>query len=353
MVKDFPVADPLHLIEGGVMKKCMKMWMKESFAYKIKWTSNDMSTIDQAIYHCNKHLSSDINRQVRSLKYMSYFKATEFRTILLYTGMVIFKNSLPVDIYEHYLLFCLAVRLCSCRTYVKKKQLTNLARALFSKYCDLFVLIYGSNAVVSNIHNIIHIVDDVENIGPLSELSTYPFENFLREIKLRTQASRAPLEQITRRLVELSQNFNSKPIDLNMIQLERRAWYPQMKYETGVRSGLYKFIQVTPNIFFSTRKIGDSWFITIKKEIIKMKYAMRKGDSYFICGNEFTEKTNFFLKPYESSQTDIYMCTKKSGSDQFYALNEIKAKMICIPFENQFVIIPLLHSIDECSEYNI
>lgn len=354
MIKDFPVSDDLHLMHEGVTKRVLRIWIDGSSIYKDKWSASSKTIIDQSIYHCNKNLPSDINRQVRALKYMKYFKATEFRTILLYTGMFIFKQILRTEIYDHFLHFCLAVRLCSCRTYVRKKNMMNLARALFSKYCNNFVLLYGSDSIVSNIHNISHIVDDVESVGALSDMSTYPFEIFLREIKLRTRPSRSPLEQVTRRLVELTENMNSKPINLDLIRLERRTWCAAMKYENKeLGAGFYKFIQVTPNVFLSTRKLGDSWFITYKKEIVQMKYATQIGGSFFICGNELNEKSDFFLKPYLSSSTDIYLCSENRGHDKRYALKEIKAKMICIPSENQYVMIPLLHSIDECNEYNV
>lgn len=353
MVKDFPVSDDLHLIHEGVTKRCMKIWLGGNSIYKNKWSMNDKNTIDKYIHCCNRSLPSDINRQVRSLKYMRYFKATEFRTILMYTGMFIFKNNLPDKIYDHFLYFCLAVRLCSCRTYVNRRKMMNLARALFAKYCGNFVLLYGKSAVVSNIHNITHIVDDVENIGNLSEMSTYPFEKFLREIELRTRPSKAPIEQVLRRLVELINDMNSKPIDLDMVWFERKSWCPAMKYENkALGSGFYNFIQITPNVFLSNKRVGDSWFITQKKEIIQMQYALRKADSFYIYGNELSEKKDFFSNPYPSNLTDTYLCTEKKSEAKLYALKEIKAKMICISNGNQNVMIPLLHSIDECIEYN-
>lgn len=213
-------------------------------------------------------------------------------------------------------------------------------------------MIYGSSSIVSIIHNISHVVDDVESIGSLSQMSTYPFENCLRELKLRTRPSKSPLEQVTRRLVELTDDI--KPINLDMIRLERRAWNPTMKYEAkDLGSGFYKHIQITPNVFLTTRKVGDSWFITFKKEIVQMKYALHKGDSFFICGNELNEKSNFFIKPFQSKLLDIYLCSERKSNDKLYAVEEIKAKIICIPSdESQYLMIPLLHSIDECNEYS-
>lgn len=40
MVRDFPCSDPLHLLEQGVIKRCINIWMngKGSTSYEEKWT---------------------------------------------------------------------------------------------------------------------------------------------------------------------------------------------------------------------------------------------------------------------------------------------------------------------------
>lgn len=352
MVRDFSTSDPLHLLEQGVMKLCLKIWMKGNSTYRTKWSKVDKNCIDQSIYHCNKQLSSDMNRQIRSLQYLKFYKATEFRTILLYIGMVIFKNSLPVEIYEHFLRLCLAVRLSSCRTYVKKNNLKQLARTLFSEYCVGFVTFYGCNSIVSNVHNISHISEDVDRFGTLTETSTYPFENFLREIKLNVQPSKTPLEQITRRIAEISLDMERNAFRTDPFENEGKEWIPELKYEMkDLEIFAYRSIRIKPNVLISTKKMGDSWFITKKNEVVQMKYATKKKDSFFIFGNELAQKEDFFKKPYSSHFTDIYLCNSEQESvSKNFKIEEIKAKLICISFENKFVVIPLLHSIDECCE---
>lgn len=351
MVRDFSTSDPLHLLHQGVMKYCLRMWTDGTTEYKNKFSTDDKKKIDQAIYQCNKYLSSDINRRIRSLNFIKHFKATEFRSILLYTGLVIFKSVLPKHIYTHFVRLCLATRLVSCRTYVKHANLKGLARLLFSEYFRDFINYYGVESVVSNIHYIIHIMDDVDHLGTLEENSTYPFENHLREIKSRTQASNMPLQQITRRIVELSLDSENNFLKTKYAPKEP---VPALKYEIIQANSLlrmFRFIQITKNVFISTRKIGDSWFITRDNKIIQMKYAFVRDSSFFICGNEILNKMNFFDEPFPSHLVDIYLCDpKKNENDSEHELNSIKSKVICIPNENQYVIIPVLHSIDECIE---
>lgn len=351
MVRDFSTSDPLHLLHQGVMKYCFRMWTDGTTVYQKKFSTDDRKKIDQGIYQCNKYLSSDINRRIRSLNFIKHFKATEFRSILLYTGLVIFKSVLPKHIYIHFVRLCLATRLVSCRTYVKHSNLKELARLLFSEYFRDFIKYYGADSVVSNIHYIIHIMDDVDHLGTLEENSTYPFENHLREMKLRTQATNMPLQQVTRRIVELSLDSENNFLQSKYVAKES---VNELKYEIIESNSLlkkFRFIQITKNVFISTRKIGDSWFITRDNKIIQMKYAFVRDSSFFICGNEIQNKMIFFNEPFPSNLVDIYLSDlKKDENSTEHEIKSIKSKIICIPNGDQYVLIPVLHSIDECIE---
>lgn len=283
MIKHFPTSDPLHLLEEGVMKKCLGIWMKGNARNKRKKWSNDIiSSLNRQILQWNRELPSDFNRKLRTLQFLTYYKATEFRTMLLYIGMVAFKDVLVEQEYVHFLYFCLAIRLYSCRYYVQSPNLRVLARKFLSDYCENFVKIYGKNEVVSNIHNISHIADDVEQFGNLNEISTYPFENFLHDIKLRVRPSSTPMEQITRRIIEgslISDRQNSQQINFTTKTFENASWVPELKYEWREKNAsvsFYKFIRIKPNVFLSIKKFGDKWFITKCDDIVEMIYAIKK-----------------------------------------------------------------------------
>lgn len=357
MVRDFLVADALHLLHEGVMKRLIGIWINGSFSYKMKWKKQEIENINTCIHFLNREMPSDVHRQLRSFKFIKYFKATEFRTILLYAGMVLFKDKLSQNVYTHFLKLCLAVRLCSCRMYVKE-NLVQLARTLYAEYCADFQTVYGNTSVVSNIHNIVHIFQDVERFGSLSDISTYPFENFLREIKYRVQPSKLPLEQITRKLIELSTNIKREPF--SSLEIGRKMYTPQLKYEFKVNENpVYKYIRLTPNVFLSTRRIGDKRFLIKQSDkldrIVQMEYCFFKNDRFLIYGFELIELNDFFIQPYSSHFTDIYSSKSLNVSDigKNYQVHEINAKMMCISNANEFVFIPLLHSIDELAEYNL
>lgn len=289
---------------------------------------------------------------MRQIDHIKYYKATEFRTICLYTGMVIFKDLLQEEVYTHFLKFCLAVRLCSCEAYVSKKNMKALARTLFNEFCESYIIIYGEDSVVSNIHHVSHIMDDVERFGSLNTISTYPFENYLREIKSRVAASKQPIAQIAGRIAEISLDWNNH-IDVKDLKAKRANWVPELKHEFNCKSfkslnlTTFHTIQITPKICLSSKKFGDKWFITESNEIVEMKFGTQIDDSFYIYGSRIKNKCNFFIKPYSSSLTNIYQSNGDKTNEEFFDVSDIKAKMMCLSYQEDLVFIPILHSIDE------
>lgn len=348
MIKHFPTSDPLHLLDEGVMKKCLNIWLNGTTSNrKKKWSKENVDSLNIKILFWNKELPSDFNRKIRILKYIGWWKATEFRTMLLYLGIVAFKDMLAETEYTHFLYLSMAIRLCSCSTYVKEAKFKEIARILLLKYCDNFPKIYGCNEVVSNVHNIVHIIDDVEHLGSLTETSTYPFEHFLGQIKFNVQPSYSSIEQISRRMAEIALESENCPFDLES-KFKKSTFEPELKYGWSEQNQ-YKFhyVRIRRNVFFSSKKISDKWFLTKDNNIVLMKYASIKENSHCIFGAEVQQKRDFFSVPFASSKLNIYVSNGICPHEKFYKCSEIKMKLACFSYKDEYVFMPLLHSIDE------
>lgn len=46
-----------------------------------------------------------------------------------------------------------------------------------------------------NVHGLIHIADDYERFGPLDNISAFPFENFMKNLKKKLSNHEMPLQQ--------------------------------------------------------------------------------------------------------------------------------------------------------------
>ena len=149
---------------------------------------------------------------------MAHWKGLEYRTFLLYVGIVILKEVLSLDVYEHFLLFFCAITICSSEMNL---QFLDLADILLSNYVETFRDFYGEDYMTSNVHNLSHLVDDVRKFGVLSSFSAYPFESRLYEIKNLLRNGHRPLSQVAKRLGEITQ------IDCDYIPTKQK--YPILK----------------------------------------------------------------------------------------------------------------------------
>lgn len=70
MIRDFVVADPLHLLELGITKWCLVGWRDGSFGFVGKLSYHDIDKLSSALV-CNK-LSIEIHRSMRTLDCVAF-----------------------------------------------------------------------------------------------------------------------------------------------------------------------------------------------------------------------------------------------------------------------------------------
>lgn len=345
MINTFPTSDPLHLLHLGVMKKCISRWIYGDKRYMGKWSKALTEQMSILLTDCNSNMPSDIHRSIRSLKVLKYWKGVEFRTFLLYLGMVVLKEALNENEYFHFLTLSCAVRLCSSNVY---KKYLKIASKMFCDYVKGYIDIYGRDTISSNVHNLIHICEDMEQLGAedLDKLSTYRYENSLRMLGLKIKHCNLPLEQTARRMIE---EFEAtKSCDLGIRQF---IPYAQSEIQLDDMKG-YEKIFIKPDIMLSVKKTGDQWFLTKSNEIVKMKCAIKIGNVFKIVGNKLISKTDFFTFPLSSSILNIYSSNGYVDVDNQiqFDLSQIQAKMICLKSQQNIVLMPILHSLEILNE---
>lgn len=72
MIFGFPTSDPLHLLELGVMRKCLYRWVLGAKRYQGKWKRTQVERISQLLRQTNLTMPSDIHRSVRTLNNLRY-----------------------------------------------------------------------------------------------------------------------------------------------------------------------------------------------------------------------------------------------------------------------------------------
>uniref|UniRef100_A0A182PWS7 MULE transposase domain-containing protein n=1 Tax=Anopheles epiroticus TaxID=199890 RepID=A0A182PWS7_9DIPT len=172
------------------------------------------------------------------------------------------------------------------------KQNWHVAKEMLIEFVLLYSDIYGDQFITSNVHNPLHIYDEVEFFGALNTLSTYPFENKLQHLKKLLRSRRQDLQQLINRLSEL-ESFH--------------------KYEGETQNGQSINFKIQDNH-------RDGWMLTKQHKIIRFSKMHSQSSSAF-HGRVLQEQWNYFEYPFKSSVVNIYVGKSSQFSNTEEVLN--------------------------------
>jgi len=151
-----------------------------------------------------QYLPKEFTRKPRGLNEVDRFKATDLRQLLLYTRPIIFFKKLSRAKYIHSSLSVVIRILCSKKYCI---QLLDYAHSSLLYFVKNYSTLYGHEHILYNVHNLVHLCDNVKLWGPLNEFSVFKFENYKQKIKLKIRSSSRPLRQLVNCCIE-EDNFN-------------------------------------------------------------------------------------------------------------------------------------------------
>ena len=119
---------------------------------------------------------STITRRPRKLsEHMKYYKASEYRSFLLYYSLPVLRDVLPEDYWNHYALLVVSIYYLLQQS-ISEEQLANSEKML-KKFCRQFEILYGRRYMTANVHNLLHLTDCIRELGPLWAYSCFHFES--------------------------------------------------------------------------------------------------------------------------------------------------------------------------------
>jgi hypothetical protein len=167
----------MHNICLGVMKRLIDFWTKGKKPIRLV----NVESISDELNTIKSYLPSEFKRVPRTLEEAEYWKATEFRLFLFYTGPIVLKGRLKKSLYKHFMLLSCAIIVLIfpeiCQTY------NNLAKEFLKRFVIEYSSHYGEEYVGYNVYDLIHICDFVLIHGTLDSFSAFKFENYLQFIK--------------------------------------------------------------------------------------------------------------------------------------------------------------------------
>ena len=263
-------------------------------------------------------LPSEFSRQPRSVFDMEYWKATEYRSSLLYTGLVFLKGIVSPDIYALYLKLAVAMNILHTENDEKRTLYLGYARALLLEFIRDSKHLLGSSFVVYNVHSMSHIPDDVENFQcSVNHLSAFPFENHLQSLKKLVKTTHNPIGQVFFRLSE------------------RRE------------QNIFKHKKVIEP-YISTRSEDSIFYLHNTKKFAMIQRKRRRDGRYDVLLFSSSIARDYFQEPLASTTVGIYLVKNLDNvqtTPSIMSKDELTHKVVVLPLDNgrDYVLIPMLH----------
>lgn len=97
-------------------------------------------------------------------------------------------------------------------------------------FVEHFGQLYGKDEIVFTVHQLIHLAEEYRQFGPLDNISGFPFENCLGQIKHLLRKPHQPLQQVVKRLFEIPRVRRPYPIIQYYITYTLMALFPHSSF---------------------------------------------------------------------------------------------------------------------------
>ena len=185
--------DYMHCILLGVMKMLLHLWFDKQYRSEAFSISSRMKDVNLRLLSIKP--PNFISRVPRSLEDLGHFKASEYKSFLLYYGLPCLLGILPDEYYQHFLLLVQAV-FSLLKESITERDLKQ-ASALLKHFCLNMSVFYGKRYETSNVHLLLHLVEKVRDLGPLWSQSCFYFEDYNGELRKLFHGTQSIERQIT------------------------------------------------------------------------------------------------------------------------------------------------------------
>jgi hypothetical protein len=321
------VVDFMHCLCMGVVNKFLTILFGKKPIYT-KPTQNSISSIINSIESTQP---PEFQRKIRALNWLFDYKASEFRTFLLYIGPFVLKDQISDEHYNLFLkLHVSTFILCHSDFHL---LYNDLAHVLFCDFIQDFAEIFGESYISYNFHMLSHLAEESKKNGPLDEFSAFPFESFLGRMKYFISSKNNQLEQISNRVSEMFA-CSSTP------STKRNQDNKNILLKKPLGNDEYKELQ-----YFGCQLNSDirNCLVLLKKKVvIKIEKIFTRGEKILAIAKEFLLVEDFYDFPVHSSELGIFKCCSSNLSvNRKYKLKDFHSKMFGMHSENFLVVIPM------------
>lgn len=345
---DNPVDDVslcyMHVVLLGVQRKLLNAWINRR---EFKMSPQKIRSLNNNIMYIRRYCPREFARKPRVTTDLPRYKATEFRQFLLYTGVVLLQNKLPLDKYKHFLLLHVAIKILTTRgIHIELNEYANQLLRTFNENCTI---LYGKEFVTTNVHHLIHLANDALKHGPLDVFAAWFSENLITQLKRKTNSCQNEIESLVRRVIE------------SEMHATRRTSYESVKFEfkfehfkgpllghLGSHGTQYKQLRFKGMLFSRVSDDEANCCVLLNdaegKKIVVIENLLDERSTQ-IVGRFFENVTDLYDYPLPSSRFDIYQVSKLSGRLNVWPVTSIAVKCYRLPRPGRigsFAVFPLI-----------
>lgn len=338
MINDF-VLDSMHMVYLGIVKKVFDYWLNGNIK-EVKLSKTMKDLLCDLLLQLKNQVPQDFQRTTRSLDDFAKFKATEYQFMLLYAGPVVLKKILSPDVYKHFLLLHVGIRILASKDLAVEKR--RQAKYCLKLFVETSIILYGKQCLISNMHGLIHLPDDVEKMNcSIPEISAYTFENELGKLGRLIRTGNKPLSQLCRRMNELMhKNIEMATIPPN-IKILKQSHQDEFDNTPITR------IQFKGTII--TTKHPNNTVLLQDKKIIQVSYIfIPPGENnIYIKSIKLKKVCPIYEYPFNSEYLNMWVVNERNCPTVTVPLNNVDKKMVCFVIrtnnKKKMYAMPLLH----------
>ena len=334
--------DYMHMACLGVMRRLLIYWKGPVGPLHVRLNRQTICELSRRLILLASYIPTEFARKPRTLDDLLRWKATEFREFLLYLGPVVLNGVLPERLYNHYMILFVALRILASPNFAAKYN--DYANNLLVNFVKDTQLLYGKEAMVYNVHCLIHLAADAKQFGSLDEFSAFPFENKLGQLKRLIRKPAHPLQQLLKRLQE-EQHFQADQTHVDTQTLKLSC-----EHNSGPLLPTFKHViqyrRVQTNQWILSLGEANSC-VMVRGGVPALVQNIVKVDNKInlLCAN-FETVYDAFTDPLPSSKLTI--CKVKGEPSCLFAvpLTDVICKCVRLPVLDDcfsWVIMPLVH----------
>ena len=218
------------------------------------------------------------------------------------------KNVLRSDLYDHFMT--ISVAMCLLVGPDLAKVHVDYAHQLLVYFVQQGRKLYGAEFLIYNVHSMLHLADDVKELGHLDNFSAFPFENYLQHLKRVVRSGKGVLGQIVRRLGEM-----------DAVKITRR-----------------------PTVMTCDVKAPNNAYLLDDNSCCDVLQAIDASDKYMIKCRIYERSSSLFDHPCDSTIIGAYIVNTKYSKIRIIPATKLKTRAVRIERSNNLIFLAILHA---------